>query len=135
MRVHGGVPYPGVELDAGARDIAGTFVLFNGEAKEVDRSDDDCRETGGYDDVRMDVVVRDESGAIIATDRTEALPPKEDGNAGERQRERWTCRYAFTVTVPDAPFYTVEVGNRGEQTYSRADLEAAGWSVELTLGQ
>jgi hypothetical protein len=39
------------------------------------------------------------------------------------------------VDAEDADFYSVEVSHRGEITYSRDELEAAGWSIDLTLGE
>ncbi len=44
------------------------------------------------------------------------------------------CSLAFEVEVEKSDFYSVAVGHRGDTTYSRADLEAADWSVQLSLG-
>lgn len=44
------------------------------------------------------------------------------------------CVYKFHITdVPDAAFYSVEVGDKGKLTYSRAKLEKRDWKVALTL--
>lgn len=43
------------------------------------------------------------------------------------------CQFSFEVEVPDASFYSVEVSHRGAVNYSRADLEAAAWTLDLTL--
>ena len=49
----------------------------------------------------------------------------------------WTadsCEMPFTISkVPDAPFYAVEVGRRGVQRYSKAEMETAKWTVGLTV--
>ena len=45
------------------------------------------------------------------------------------------CTYKFTIpALPDSDFYKVEVSHRGGITYSKADLEAQGWSVSTSLG-
>jgi hypothetical protein len=36
--------------------------------------------------------------------------------------------------VSDSEFYSIEVSNRGEVTYSRAELESQGWSLKFKLG-
>lgn len=43
------------------------------------------------------------------------------------------CQFTFTATLSDADFYSVEVAHRGKVNYSRADLEAKAWHVDLTL--
>lgn len=85
----------------------------------------DCRGLNGYADFRagMPVVAKDQAGAIVATAATEFA--KVDGS---------DCVLKFALTVPDAPFYSLEAGHRGAITYSRADLDAKGWKVALTLG-
>jgi len=42
--------------------------------------------------------------------------------------------FAFTIDVPEATFYTLEFGRRGEQIYAKEDMEDAGWHVDLTIG-
>jgi hypothetical protein len=77
-----------------------------------------------------DVVLRDEAGNIIATTRLG------DGTVvpGVQFPDRLRCEFSFTLTdVPDSPFYTIQVAQRGEVPYSREELEAAGWEVALTL--
>jgi hypothetical protein len=36
--------------------------------------------------------------------------------------------------VPEVPFYTIEVGSRGDLSYSLEEMIATGWSIDLTLG-
>jgi|GEM_PF-4475030 len=46
------------------------------------------------------------------------------------------CVFGFRVDVPDdRTFYSVEVAARGGVTYSRAELQGLGWSVEISLGR
>lgn len=109
------------------RTISGTFTLENGEP--ADRSGGDCRGTRGYGDMRsgVDVTVRDAAGTIVGTARLAADSAYRYGNG---------CRYLFTVgPLPDSGFYSVEVGRRGDLTYSAAELDAMGWRVELDLGR
>ena len=44
------------------------------------------------------------------------------------------CTVTFAVEVEPAKFYTIEIGTRGESTYSRADLEHDGYFINLSLG-
>jgi hypothetical protein len=74
----------------------------------------------------MPVVVKDQTGSIVAT--APLGTPLFDGPTQG-------CVASFTVeNVPDAPFYSIEVGHRGAITYSNADLAAKDWHVDLTLG-
>jgi hypothetical protein len=76
-------------------------------------------------DENAQVVIRDGNGNTLATGH---LQPGEVKSTVE-------CVFAFEVAgVPDADFYSVEVSHRGELSYARADLEASGWVVSLTLG-
>lgn len=44
------------------------------------------------------------------------------------------CRFPFAAVIGDAgDFFSVEVAHRGKVNYSRTDLEATGWQVELNL--
>lgn len=81
---------------------------------------------GGYSDLAdgAAVSVSDGSGNLLATGRLTGGTQKMSGVS-------WT----FTLEdVPDADFYRVQVANRGELPYSRADLEAQGWTVSASLG-
>lgn len=120
-----------------------------------------CEGAGGYADQRegATVVVRDGDGATIAVGRLDigeyrvydsdrqpadidrlydANDPSlyNDTSAVEPARYYGACVLPFAVALPGNPpdFYSVEVSNRSELTYSRAELDAAGWEVELTLG-
>ena len=111
--------------------LTGTFLLSNGERPD-DRDTGGCSGTGGYSDIGVgtNVVVRDATDTIIGTAPLTMDPagpePVASGN--------YQCGYAFTVSVPDSAFYTVEVSHRGALTYSRADLESKSWRVSLNLG-
>jgi hypothetical protein len=114
----------GASPTASARTLSGTFVLTNGEPVG---SDGGCSGTGGYSDIRpgIDVVVSDGSGSIIATTDLSVGTPIDDV----------TCSFTFRLEdVPPTTFYTVEVGDRGQITYSAADLAAENWNITLELG-
>ena len=124
-------------------EIRGIFTLVD---SDVERDGYLCWGTGGYDDVAagMNVTVRDGNDVIIGVgstdnvtreDRTSLDPWLADvatGVANERY-PNVVCTLVFKVSVPDAEFYSVEVGHRGELNYSRAEMEAADWAVALTL--
>lgn len=101
-------------------------VTLRTEYLNID-SERGCFGTGGYDDIArgLGVVVRDGAGVVLAT-----------GALGKgRIVAALQCGFEFVVeAVPAAAFYSIEVGHRGEITYSFADVEAAEWYVELSLG-
>lgn len=109
----------------GAKTVTGSFsVIDTGQAYTVGNS---CSTYGsGYDDVGVgtDVVVKNGEGAIVGVGKLEV------GLA----ESAYECRFPFTLEVKEAEFYSFEVGDRGELSYSRADLEAMGWSVAFSLG-
>lgn len=44
------------------------------------------------------------------------------------------CLLSFSISdLPSVDFYSVEVGRRGRTNFSRSDLDAQGWNVQLTL--
>lgn len=43
------------------------------------------------------------------------------------------CDFSFSLEVPDAAFYGISVGGMEPVRYSRADLEALGWTLSLVL--
>jgi hypothetical protein len=89
----------------------------------------DCAGRDGYSDIDegLGVTVRDEDGTTIGSSR---LTQEGLEEVGDENR----CHFTFAVQVTPASFYAIEVGDRGEITYSHADMEAAGWQVELSLG-
>lgn len=107
-----------------SQPVAGTFVLTD---EDLDVVGETCAGSGGFSDVTegLAVVVKDEAGKVLATSRLRSGEVVEDGDA---------CSFPFTVEVPRADFYTFEVGNRGDQTYSHEDLRRQGWFVGFTLG-
>lgn len=84
-----------------------------------------CVTGAGYEDIKAGarVSITNESGAIIAI---ATLAPY-DVSSGR-------CLFQFEADVPEAPFYTISLGRRGDLPFAFAELEAAHWHVELTLG-
>jgi hypothetical protein len=106
--------------------IVGTLLL----KERVNPDVRPCIGKEGYDDIQggAQVVVTDQTGSIIATGSLAPGTPVEAGAA-------YLCQFAFTVSVPnDRDFYSIEVSHRGKLTYSLAEMESVGWSVEFELG-
>ena len=70
------------------------------------------------------VVVRDESGTIIAY--TELRFSDRSGPT--------VCAFDFTVTVPEASFYSFELGNGDTVVRSQHDLELWNWRLFIDTG-
>jgi hypothetical protein len=105
--------------------INGVFLT---DTDGVGDSKTNCYGTGSYDDVShgLQVVVRNESHKILATSK---LGKGHSGLAG------FVCTFKFTIEdVPDAKFYSIEVGHRGDITYSAKELEKKKWKVAFSLG-
>lgn len=85
-----------------------------------------CITTGGYADIQVgaQITVTDQTGTIIGVGVLEPIYLPND--------ER--CVFTFTIDVPEATFYTLTMSRRGNLTYSKQDLEEAGWHVDLVIG-
>jgi hypothetical protein len=84
----------------------------------------------GYRDIHpgTPVVVRNSSGAAIGT---ATLGSGDLRLTGSRRND---CVYTFSLRVPDASQYQIEVSNRGLVSFSRADMVKAHWKAELRIG-
>lgn len=103
--------------------LEGTFQLIDSGIRDLA---DGCFGTGGYDDIRsgLGVTVRDGSGSILATGRLGRGTM--DGSV--------KCIFPFEIAaLPKVDFYAVEVGRRGELSYSFDELERMGWQVGFSL--
>lgn len=91
-----------------------------------------CSGTRGYDDIQTgaNVVILDGSGTTLATTTLETA----DDSDGSRPRSN-ICEFQFTVEVPAADFYTLEIGRRGAPTYSFAEMEDNDWRMDLSIGR
>jgi hypothetical protein len=108
--------------------INGTFTLQGNslQAGNFIAYDGGCDGTGGYDDIKtgLQVTVSNEAGTVIA-----------NGALGTGKETGGGCQFPFKVErVPEAKFYKIAVGRRGELSYSHEELQAANWNVNFTLG-
>ncbi len=127
-------PESGSEVDPGSEivlyvakspeyEIRGEFTLMD---TDTGGSNSNCRGTGGYDDIKsgLSVTVRDGSGGVLAT-----------GRLGDGKRPSVWCTFEFSVGgLPEVEFYSVEVGRRGELTYSFEEMADNNWEVVVSLG-
>ncbi len=114
--------------------ITGTLTLKGNDHLANLASLGGCAGIGGYDDIRegVDVVVRGPSDEVVGASSLSSGKPFPAGSTGSSVL--W-CDFDFEVEVPpDLDFYTVAIGNRGDITYSRTDLEAMQWDLTLSLG-
>lgn len=123
------------QLLAPNRTIGGRLILD--QATPVERGGGECRGTGGYSDLRSGVVavVRDESGTRLADAplTAEPAPTTAAGTISEAERRR--CVWTFTLRdIPERPAYRIAIGERGSVRYTREELEAAGWNIDVSLG-
>lgn len=129
-------PAPTVEPIPAPLVITGTFTLYDESGIRLARANSPgdpvtrCEGSKGYSDIKegLGVVVTNEDGRTIGSSRLTHEGLEEIGDDD-------FCALAFEVTVQPAEFYTVAVGQRGELTYSHAELEAADWDVIATLGE
>ena len=113
---------------------------------------DGCSGTDGYDDFGpgMNVTVRDGSGNIIGSGSTESFDsddlPAEDADkddltdsqkaaaaaklAGKAGR---ACSVKFDVPIESAEFYEIEIGKRGELSYSDSELKDWDYWININI--
>jgi uncharacterized protein YodC (DUF2158 family) len=46
----------------------------------------------------------------------------------------YRCKFSFELEVSKSDFYSFDIGNRDEVSYSKDELESKDWNLELTLG-
>ncbi len=118
-----------------ARAIGGVLILD--QRDPVERGGGECRGTGGYADLRsgVPVTVSDPGGTVLDTSqlRARAAPTDAAGQVPPPVRRRCIWEFGFR-DLPDHPSYTIAIGERGEVPYTREELEADGWTVQVELG-
>ncbi|MGW7285594.1 hypothetical protein ACWGH4_08870 [Streptomyces sp. NPDC054847] len=116
-----------VPAGADAFTLEGTFTLTDG----VGSVGDNCRGTGGYDDIGSgtSVTVYDAAGTTIATGSLGSSEYEMVAEGGILE----TC--TFQVSVPDVPkgsrFYSVEISHRGRIQLTADEAQNAGFSGSL----
>ena len=126
------VAITGGSASAGKQTLTGQFILID---SDILGDWDSCFGSGGYDDfgAGMDVTVTDGDGKIIATATTENITST-DEDADTAKDADFLCAVKFATEVPKVPFYEIEVGSRGDLSYSQEELAAEDWHVQLSLG-
>ena len=95
-----------------------------------------CEATGGYDDIAQgtQVVVKDDTGKIIGLGRLTYGTMLATGTTFIGLTEV-RCSFNFSISdVPEVPIYSLEVADRGTQSYTLQDMKAGRWTVALLLG-
>ena len=108
------------------QSVSGTYLLIGSSPNSISVSGSGCSGSGGYSDIQTgtNVMLRDGDGKILAT-----------SSLGGGSKGTGTCSFSFRFAdVPEVSFYTVEVGRRGQLSYSLADLRSKDWTLLLTLG-
>lgn len=92
-----------------------------------------CEGSGGYSDIAGGgkVTVRSGGGKILALGQIKTGQPGSSTAGGYYV----VCHLTFKVKkVPDAKFYSVEIGNRDPLNYSLADMKKNHWFLGLSIG-
>src|SRR5664279_1677797 len=108
------------------QDVSGTITLV----KEGSTSDF-CSGSGGYSDIisGAGLTLFDSSSRIIGTASLGVGTSTFDGLSGD-----CVFKFGFGQVPVTSDFYAVDVGHRGKTTYSKADLQAHNYRIELNLG-
>lgn len=104
-----------------------------------------CSGENGYDDIQggRQILVKNNKGEILATGEL-GQGEGVKTNLSEKLEQTATeaglgtplrCQFPITIeNVPQADFYTFEIGRRGGMTYTAKELQQKGWKIELSLG-
>jgi hypothetical protein len=132
---------------AGPGAIGITFTLV--DMSDVDGKVGECFGTGGYDDFSsgMDVTVRNQQGDLVGSAQMQSLSSlkatqpeffeqiEEDAGADLSAEVDVSCELASLVQVEgDSDFYEIEIGQRGDSSVTRSELDGKDWLVRLSLG-
>ncbi len=127
-------PEASASASAEIRDVSGTFTLVQRSGFFIYGSSasgaDLCEGTGGYSDIQegLPVDVADQDGTVLSAGALGRGVVEGEGSAQ-------VCEFDFDLpSVQDADRYVIEVGDRGELSYSRAQLEEMNWEVSFSLG-
>ncbi len=115
---------------AATHTITGSITIFGDKTGSFPSIDmlpgGGCEGDGGYGDFVAggNITVRDGGGAIIAS-----------GTLLTGKSVPGGCEMSFRITgVPEAPFYSIEIGRRGGYSISLSELESTGWKLDLSIG-
>jgi hypothetical protein len=116
--------FKGIPFFSFNHNIKGSLTLkddFYGEVGQF------CSGGGGYSDIQSgrQVLVKDQKGETLAT-----------GELGIGKIISYNhCQFAIEVNgVRKAEFYTIQIGRRGDLTYSYQEMKDKNWQLKLSLG-
>lgn len=93
-----------------------------------------CYGTGDYAGIKggMSVTVKDGSGQILATSKTDAGY----STTHSLVYAPLVCEFDFSIEVQKSDFYTIQLGTEREVSfnYSLQEMKDMGWEVSLTSG-
>jgi hypothetical protein len=95
-------------------------------SSSVETNGSSCYTTGGYSDVNSgtNVAVKNGDGKLLGvTDLSSGV------TVGS-----YRCKFSFELEVSKSDFYSFDIGNRDEVSYSKDELESKDWNLELSLG-
>jgi hypothetical protein len=115
-----GIPV-GAAPEASERELTGTVSLPGTANEDFLLTDDGCVGLGEFAGVAVgqQVVVRDETGTIVGVTR---LMGSDDGIS---------CTWRFSLAVPDASFYEVELPAVTEHVFTADEIEDGPVELEL----
>ena len=121
--------------------VSGTITLPEAAMIEVigpgdDAQHLDCQGAGDFEDlvVGSQVIAHDGSGAVVGTGQVAVGEAEADKGSSPSQPARAIppCVLPFEIAVQAADFYTFNIaGWPVELVYSREDLAALGWKLDL----
>ena len=148
----------GEGFDAG-NQLRGVAVLLD-EPGDVEGSWDSCSGTGGYEDFSagMRIAIKGSEGEIVGSgtvmnvnddllgtlaemnDDVGWWSPDEELSASDvksslQEGEGIGCVLYFEADIKDSDFYAIELGSRGDLSYSKEELADRNFTVSLNLGQ
>src|SRR6266480_3394260 len=108
--------------------ISGTLTLLNSDTNSpsVTSTGAVCQGAGPYGDIAAGngVALKDADGKLLAIT-----------SLGVGSGSPTSCVFGFTLKdVPEVPFYSIEVGRRGQVGYTLADMKSNGWTLALSMG-
>ena len=109
--------------------ISGTLTLLNSDTNSpsVTSTGAVCQGAGPYGDIAAGngVALKDADGKLLAIT-----------SLGVGSGSPTSCVFGFTLKdVPEVPFYSIEVGRRGQAGYTLADMKSNDWTLALSMGK
>lgn len=111
---------------AGSHTLAGGVFLTGLQSAIGSANGTACTSPADFSDIAAGaaVTVSDQSGTILG------LGQLDPGMVTASEE----CEFLFTIPdIPSKPFYQVQVGHRGEMTYSASQLAANAWVIGFSL--